>query len=239
MLMLLSHRWVLSAPQSSPAKAEKQLSLARRLITTGRWDKPVEQLKCQQKVTQPENHGTSGLPRTTWNNCHDGFLKEQPLGAAQELYLTCLWGGENGNQRETGISCCPEECDSWHMITQTVEKYFWEKHFLGIGHHDKWSQVLHPQDSMPEHYIFFYLSPLKWSWLTQGRCWYHEGAAIHKATAATGAIKGCNNLPGPPSENSCDLTEQRICLETTFPWLAVRAPAPPCPQQRCHPKPRG
>lgn len=30
-----------------------------------------------------------------------------------------------------------------------------EKHFLGIGHHDKWSQVLHSQDSMPEHCIFF------------------------------------------------------------------------------------
>lgn len=126
-----SHTAELSQPHSSPARAEKQLSLARRLITTGRWDKPVEQLKCQQKVTQPENHGTSGLPRTTWNNCHNGFLKEQPLGAAQELYLTCLGAGKNGNQRETGTSRCPEECDSWHTIIQGVEKYSWRKTLSG------------------------------------------------------------------------------------------------------------
>lgn len=33
-------------------------------------------------------------------------------------------------------------------------------------------------------------------------------------------MKGFNRLPCPPNENSCDLTEQGICLETTFPWLA-------------------
>lgn len=125
------HTTEFSEPQSSPARAEKQLSLARRLITTGRWDKPVEQLKCQQKVTQPENHGTSGLPRTTWNNCHDGSLKEQPLGAAQELCLTWLQGRQNGNQRETGTSRCPEERDSWHLIIHSAEKYSWRKTLSG------------------------------------------------------------------------------------------------------------
>lgn len=33
-------------------------------------------------------------------------------------------------------------------------------------------------------------------------------------------MKDSNHLPSLPNENSCDLTEQRICLETTFPWLA-------------------
>lgn len=113
MLMLLSHCWVLSEQQSSPDRADKQLPSARRLITTGRWDKPVEQLKCQQKVTQPKNHSTSGFPRTTWNNCRDGFLREQPLGAAQELYLTCLWGGENGNQK--GDRHIPLPWGAWHL----------------------------------------------------------------------------------------------------------------------------
>lgn len=111
----------------------------------------------------------------------------------------------------------------WHMIIQSVEKYAsWRKilRFLRIGHHDRQSQVLHPQDWMPEHYIFFpsFTTELI---LSHPRKMLIPWKRNHsKSSRKNSSNKGLKSLVQPHKWSSWDVTEQRICLETIPPRLA-------------------
>lgn len=125
----------------------------------------------------------------------------------------------------------------WHTIIQSVEQHSsWRKTlcFFRIGHCYKWFQVLYPWDWVPEHYIFFHLSPLNWSWAIQGRCWYHESVTIQKATARLLAIKDLNLLLSPTNEVVEIWQNRGFVLK--WPFSAGWSPsALPDPQHCCHP----
>lgn len=110
-----------------------------------------------------------------------------------------------------------------------VEKYFSCRKilcFFKTGHHNKWAQMLHPWDWMPEHYTFFpsFTSELI---LSHPRKMPIPWKRNHsKSTSKNTGNKGLKSLVQPYKWGSWDLTEERICLETTLlGWLACSCPA--------------
>lgn len=111
----------------------------------------------------------------------------------------------------------------WHMIIQSVEKYAsWRKTLclLIMMTYSEKSQVLHPQDWMPEHYTF---SP---SFTTELILSHPRKMLIpwkrnhSKSSRKNSSNKGLKSLVQPHKWSSWDVTEQRICLETIPPRLA-------------------
>lgn len=99
------------------------------------------------------------------------------------------------------------------MIIQSVEKYSWRKTLSGNRSY-KWSQVFHPQDSMPEHYIFFasFTSELI---LTHRRKMLLPWKCSHSQNnSRNSSNEGFQSLAWPPK------WKQLWSDRTTFPWLA-------------------